>query len=247
MLNNVEIPDSVKTIDTYAFEGCTGLKSIKFFGDAPFINWYVFTNVTATACYPANNPTWTSDVMQNYGGSINWIPYNSCDHEYDVQFDWQIDYSCQAVFTCTLCGDIQTTECSVLTHTTPPTFTSTGFTDYQATAFFRGNVYSDYRKIEIPILTPGSHDHGEQWFYDGSGHWKKCSECGQAEFAPHEAGSATENTSARCTVCGYLLELPKGLDWFTDRLQDPDSALYATGFYSHIMEQFGEYFSNSPR
>ena len=31
----------------------------------------------AVAYYPADNPTWTSDVLQNYGGTITWVPYTS--------------------------------------------------------------------------------------------------------------------------------------------------------------------------
>ena len=32
--------------------------------------------VTATAYYPAGNPTWTENVMQNYGGDITWVAYD---------------------------------------------------------------------------------------------------------------------------------------------------------------------------
>ena len=37
----------------------------------------VFKDVTATAYYPANDPTWTSDVKQDYGGDITWVPYGA--------------------------------------------------------------------------------------------------------------------------------------------------------------------------
>ena len=33
--------------------------------------------VTATAYYPEGNPTWTSDVLQNYGGKLTWVSYES--------------------------------------------------------------------------------------------------------------------------------------------------------------------------
>ena len=44
-------------------------------GNAPQMGNNIFTNVTATAYYPEGNPTWTEDVMQNYGGDITWVPY----------------------------------------------------------------------------------------------------------------------------------------------------------------------------
>ena len=74
-LTHVAIPNSVETIGKYVFYGCKNLNSIQFAGDAPQISEYVFANVTATAYYPSDNPTWTSDVMQNYGGTITWVPY----------------------------------------------------------------------------------------------------------------------------------------------------------------------------
>ena len=36
-----------------------------------------FTRTTATAYYPADNSTWTEDVLQDYGGEITWVPYTS--------------------------------------------------------------------------------------------------------------------------------------------------------------------------
>ena len=74
-LGSVEIPDSVTTIGNYAFRWCSSLTSVKFRGDAPTIASDAFYQVTATAYYPANNPTWTADVMQDYGGDITWVPY----------------------------------------------------------------------------------------------------------------------------------------------------------------------------
>ena len=56
------------------FEG-SELKEIVFLGDAPmFWNSNTFTGVTITAYYPADNETWTEDKLQDYGGSITWIP-----------------------------------------------------------------------------------------------------------------------------------------------------------------------------
>lgn len=72
-LTSVTIPDSVTTIDDGAFCGCTGLTEVIFKGDAPEFGDDVFKDVTATCYYPADNDTWTDEVMQNHGGELKWI------------------------------------------------------------------------------------------------------------------------------------------------------------------------------
>ncbi|MBQ7098655.1 MAG: leucine-rich repeat protein [Oscillospiraceae bacterium] len=74
-LTSIVFPDGVTSIGDHAFYFCSSLTSILFAGDAPQISADAFHNVYATACYPADNPTWTEDVMQDYGGNITWIPY----------------------------------------------------------------------------------------------------------------------------------------------------------------------------
>ena len=78
-LMELTIPAGVSAIGNGTFSGCTQLKKITFPGDAPAIGDYAFSNVTATVYYPANNETWTSDVMQDYGGTITWIAYGPND------------------------------------------------------------------------------------------------------------------------------------------------------------------------
>ena len=97
-LKNLDLPESLTYIDSGAFSGCTGLTSITipasltemnynafyqcvnlreiiFEGNAPVFSGHPFTGVTANVYYPAGNSTWTSAVMQNYGGTLTWIPY----------------------------------------------------------------------------------------------------------------------------------------------------------------------------
>ena len=74
-LASVTIPDSVTSIGEYTFGSCTALTEITFLGNAPSIDSVAFNGVTATAYYPANDATWTTDVMQNYGGTLTWVPY----------------------------------------------------------------------------------------------------------------------------------------------------------------------------
>ena len=95
-LISIKIPASVTTIDWYAFADCTNLESIYFSADAPYFmssgyvdnvlglvgdpgNDTAFRGVTATAYYPANNATWNADMMQDYGGTITWVPYTPED------------------------------------------------------------------------------------------------------------------------------------------------------------------------
>ena len=74
-LQSVEIPGSVTAIGQYAFDNCRSLSLIAFTGNASDMGYRAFYDVTARAYYPANNPTWTSEVLQNYGGTITWVPY----------------------------------------------------------------------------------------------------------------------------------------------------------------------------
>ena len=74
-LISIEIPGSVTYIGYWAFFTCTGLSSIRFVGDPPEFDSSAFAALATTAYYPADNPTWTEDVMQDYGGKITWVPY----------------------------------------------------------------------------------------------------------------------------------------------------------------------------
>ena len=84
-LKTVVIPDGVKAINENAFNNCQNLSVIKFSGNAPTIQNNAFGKVTATAFYPANNSTWISNVLQNYGGKITWTAGIPCDngHSYE--------------------------------------------------------------------------------------------------------------------------------------------------------------------
>ena len=46
-----------------------------FTGNAPSFGDYTFKNVTATVYYPANNDTWTAEVMTDHSGTLTWVPY----------------------------------------------------------------------------------------------------------------------------------------------------------------------------
>lgn len=81
-ITSITIPKNVSFIDRSAFVRCYELSEIFFEGDAPYFRSVdygtsagEFVGVTATAYYPSDNPTWTSNVRRSYGGYINWVAY----------------------------------------------------------------------------------------------------------------------------------------------------------------------------
>ena len=79
-LKELSIPQGLNFIDINAFIACTGLDKIVFCGDAPFIGSSVFYRTNVTCYYPEGNSTWTSNVMQQYEGTVTWIPYEVEDN-----------------------------------------------------------------------------------------------------------------------------------------------------------------------
>ncbi len=112
-LRSVNFPAELSQIHAFAFSDCTNLTEIIFRGDKPsFIPRYSgspteyifdqFRNVTATAYYPADNDTWTTDVMQDYDGDITWVAHT---HTWDICTNSE---KCMTTYTCTECGTIKT-------------------------------------------------------------------------------------------------------------------------------------------
>ena len=71
-ITRFEAAARITSINPYAFSGCTSLSELYFPGIAPTIGENAFLGVTATAEYLSNQSSWTSDVLQNYGGRITW-------------------------------------------------------------------------------------------------------------------------------------------------------------------------------
>ncbi len=82
-LTEITIPSSVETIGALAFVDCTKLQRIHFQGDAPEFDTWVFHELNIVCIYPANNDTWTAEVMQDYGGTVTWIP-DDHTHAYEA-------------------------------------------------------------------------------------------------------------------------------------------------------------------
>ena len=72
-LESITFPASTLTIASEAIHYCDSLNSIRFMGNAPLIASNAFNGITATVYYSADDPSWTEDMLQNYGGkNITW-------------------------------------------------------------------------------------------------------------------------------------------------------------------------------
>ncbi len=90
-IKTIEVPASVETIGAYCFSGSYNLWQITFEGAAPSIGSSAFKGLAATAYYPADDSSWTSDVMQNYGGTITWKTTDGNTMEDDSTEDTVVD------------------------------------------------------------------------------------------------------------------------------------------------------------
>ena len=84
-LKEFAVPAKVESIGNYAFSRCRQLQRVHFLGDAPAFEYLAFQNTIVVCIYPANNDTWTDAVMQDYGGSVTWIPDNHT-HVYEAVY-----------------------------------------------------------------------------------------------------------------------------------------------------------------
>ena len=71
-MQELTFPASVSVIGSYAFSSA-GLTAVTFVGSAPSFGEDPFSGVTANAYYPAADPSWTEDVLQDYGGHLTWV------------------------------------------------------------------------------------------------------------------------------------------------------------------------------
>jgi hypothetical protein len=73
-LVDLNIKETVTEIGDNAFADSKNLKNIYFYGNCPKLGNDIFKNVTATVYYPYTDKTWVLDILQNYGGTITWLP-----------------------------------------------------------------------------------------------------------------------------------------------------------------------------
>ena len=107
-LREITIPANVESIGERVFEG-DPMEKITFMGNAPQFSANSLGGITATAYYPGNNPTWTEDKLQNYGGNITWVANGQAgctDHSYEtVVTEPGCTTQGYTTYTCANCGD----------------------------------------------------------------------------------------------------------------------------------------------
>lgn len=245
---SITLPASLEWIDTGVFANAHMFTSVQFSGNPPYIYPDAFAGTTTICYYPADNPAWTSDVLQNYGGTLTWLPIPCTEeHTYGVpSFRWTEQSYCDAVVFCSICYQEYAVPCNVSSTTVPATQTQSGSITYTASISLDGQTYTDTMVVTI---APGGHVPDGCWYFDQICHWHVCSDCGMIfDTSEHLPGQeASENTSQRCTVCDRVLRTPLGLEWMMDSINDPSSYLWASGYSAKIMEQYGDYLGNMPQ
>ena len=110
-IQNVIIKEGVTSISDYAFQQCSALTTVTFECSAPSIGTNAFTNVTATAYYPAADESWTESVRQNYGGSLTWVGTCYAGHVWDegtVTKEPTTKATGVRTYECTICDETYT-------------------------------------------------------------------------------------------------------------------------------------------
>ena len=72
-LTTVILDEGITHIGDYAFYVCTKLNTVVFRGNAPTFSTTAFSGCATNVYYPLDDTTWTEDVKQNYGGTLNWV------------------------------------------------------------------------------------------------------------------------------------------------------------------------------
>ena len=78
-LTSVTIPKNVTYYGEHAFDA-NSVKQIRFEGSAPEFHSNAFQFQTITVYYPGDDPSWTADKLQNYGGKVTWLPHCGSSH-----------------------------------------------------------------------------------------------------------------------------------------------------------------------
>lgn len=72
-LESVILPTTCQYIGDDAFLQCKRLQTVTFQWEAPQITSKAFSSTKATCYYPSNNDAWTTNMLQNYGGTLTWV------------------------------------------------------------------------------------------------------------------------------------------------------------------------------
>lgn len=72
-ITELTIPASVTEMGWNVFGG-SAIQKVIFLGDAPVFQNDTFSNIKVSVYYPADNPTWTEEIMQKFSENVTWIP-----------------------------------------------------------------------------------------------------------------------------------------------------------------------------
>lgn len=75
-LKELVIPASVVSMGLYDVSTCDQLEKVIFEGSPPNMVFNTFYSTTTTAYYPQENGYWEETDLQDYGGTITWVPYS---------------------------------------------------------------------------------------------------------------------------------------------------------------------------
>lgn len=178
-LTVAEFPETVTYIGRDAFMECMFLNRIVFRGDAPELEENCFQGVSADAMYPANNPTWTEDKKQGYGGVLIWMVAH--EHEYSYYPITQP--------TCTQPGESEGV-CNICEY--PITVTTPAL----------GHDYS-----ENPVYNPENRTHEAGCSRCDRVKTENCT-FGEGVVAQAAAPDARGTLRYSCTICGGSYEEP---------------------------------------
>jgi uncharacterized protein YjdB len=117
--------------------------------DAQTIDCEKGGEVTYTATCKYDGKTYPSDSV------IKTIAAKAHSYEF-TKFNWNDDYTCTAIFTCSIDKNKNTVDCDVTSETTAATYTAAGSTVYTAKCSLDGKDYSDQKTKAIPKLTAKS-------------------------------------------------------------------------------------------
>ena len=101
-------------MDSVFFQNCNALKAIYFCSDAPSFDQRTFDGEVVTCYYPDGNPTWTDEVLQDYGGTVTWIA-DQCSGKHTEVTDPAVAATCTATGLtegshCSVCGAVLTAQ-----------------------------------------------------------------------------------------------------------------------------------------
>ena len=205
-VNDIALPEGLKTIGTCAFSGCTGLKEITIPAALTKLNIYAFYNCSSLnrVVFKGEAPDIATTAFRGttvkleHPCSQQWEEISAAVFDGKVTFEdngEHIDssslfYVGKTEPTCRQCGEAEHWECSVC-----------------------GRFFSDAEgETEISedelIIQKTEHVFKTGWSEDSAQHWHECINCGaKTDVSSHVYSSSSDNS---CNECGHIrgIDLP---------------------------------------